>query len=87
MVSLVCPINSCLSQPGRLRHLQGVFTRAGKAKWNGVDADIGLSLFGSQKVELMHRANHHYFAAALQEVTAESLNGGFEAVIAEQSAS
>ena len=35
------------SQPGRLRHLQGVFTRSGEAQWDRVDADVGLALLCS----------------------------------------
>ena len=71
------------SQPRRLRHLQGVFTRSGEAQWDGVDADVGLALLGSQKAELVLSAVHQNVATALHEVTAEGFHGGVWALVAE----
>ena len=83
---LVEPVSSCSAQPGRLRHLQGVFTRAGETQRDGVDADVGLPLFGSWKTELMLSAVHQYVATALHDVAAEGFHAGDGAVVAEQSA-
>ena len=67
-------------------HLQGELPCAGEAQRDRVNADVGLALPGSQKVELMHSNVHHHVAATLHEVTPKGLHGGDGAVVAEQSA-
>ena len=57
-----------------------------KRRGDGVDADVGLALFGSQKVELMFSAVHHHVATALHEVASEGFNAGDGAVVGEQPA-